>query len=214
MSRLCRLLHVRGLWGWLVCRGEAEWQLTRWYKGVQGFGVCCLFFTSSCGSTINQNITYLQNPGYPSGYSTAASTQCEYRITKVGFILDWFYQSRSRYRQAPWIWLYGLGETIGYQLDHWHASRVSRLTGARLVNFWQRWVRASPPPFFRLTPTWQEFPLIWFDIEHWARSREFKTSQSILIVSDGLMKENWEESLKERTARLHRDCLEELWKLS
>ena len=49
----------------------------------KGFGVCCLFFTSSCGDTVTQNISYLQNPGYPSGYSTAASTQCDYNVRKV-----------------------------------------------------------------------------------------------------------------------------------
>ena len=45
--------------------------------------MCCLFFTSSCGDTVTQNISYLQNPGYPSGYSTAASTQCDYNVRKV-----------------------------------------------------------------------------------------------------------------------------------
>ena len=68
----------------------------------QGFGVCCLFFTSSCGSTINQNITYLQNPGYPSGYSTAASTQCEYIIQKVS---------------PGWVWCYHLLNVSVCQTD-------------------------------------------------------------------------------------------------
>ena len=59
---------------------------------AEGFGVCCLFFTTSCGSTITQNITYLQNPGYPSGYSTSASTDCFYYVNKVhplGIYLQW-----------------------------------------------------------------------------------------------------------------------------
>ena len=50
---------------------------------ADGFGVCCLFFTTSCGSTVAENMTYLQNPGYPTGYSTSAATTCTYEIRKV-----------------------------------------------------------------------------------------------------------------------------------
>ncbi len=34
------------------------------------FGVCCLFMVSETGSTINQNCTYVRNPGYPSLYTS------------------------------------------------------------------------------------------------------------------------------------------------
>merc|ERR1719410_327922 len=41
-----------------------------------GFGVCCTFLVSTCGTTITNNCTYIQNPSYPSSYTTAGS--CEY----------------------------------------------------------------------------------------------------------------------------------------
>jgi len=45
-----------------------------------GFGTCCVVSTSSCGGTVTRNITYVRNPGYPSGYSTAGT--CEWTIDK------------------------------------------------------------------------------------------------------------------------------------
>jgi len=44
------------------------------------FGVCCIFLVSSSGSTINQNCTYLRNPGFPAAYSTTGSLT--YTVTK------------------------------------------------------------------------------------------------------------------------------------
>ena len=44
------------------------------------FGVCCLFTVSSTGSTINQNCTYLQNPGFPSTYTS--TTSLTYTVAK------------------------------------------------------------------------------------------------------------------------------------
>ena len=35
---------------------------------------------STCGGTISQNSTHIQNPGYPSGYTT--STTCSYTLSK------------------------------------------------------------------------------------------------------------------------------------
>ena len=49
---------------------------------ADGYGVCCLFFTTTCATSVNHNISYIQNPGYPSGYSTTASTTCNYYIQK------------------------------------------------------------------------------------------------------------------------------------
>ena len=46
-----------------------------------GFGVCCTFTVSDCGSSIDQNCTYIQNPSYPSSYSTSGS--CEYSVNPV-----------------------------------------------------------------------------------------------------------------------------------
>ena len=46
---------------------------------ASGFGVCCTFSVSSCGSTVSENCTYIKNPGYPSTYSTTGS--CSYSVT-------------------------------------------------------------------------------------------------------------------------------------
>ena len=44
-----------------------------------GFGVCCLFTTSTCGGSTSNNITYITNPGFPATYNTAGN-----RKTKKG----------------------------------------------------------------------------------------------------------------------------------
>ena len=88
VSGVRQLLHGGRLRG-RILRGGAQVDTLIFLFGLlnifppKGFGVCCLFFTSSCGDTVTQNISYLQNPGYPSGYSTAASTQCDYNVRKV-----------------------------------------------------------------------------------------------------------------------------------
>jgi len=46
---------------------------------ASGFGVCCTFTVTTCGSTVTNNCTYVQNPGYPSSYTTAGT--CEYSVT-------------------------------------------------------------------------------------------------------------------------------------
>ena len=46
-----------------------------------GFGVCCTFLVSTCGSSVSQNCTYIQNPSYPSSYTTAGS--CEYSVNPL-----------------------------------------------------------------------------------------------------------------------------------
>ena len=44
------------------------------------FGVCCVFLVSDSGSNINQNCTYIRNPGFPQAYS--ATTGVQYTINK------------------------------------------------------------------------------------------------------------------------------------
>jgi len=48
-----------------------------------GFGVCCYMAVSTCGSTVNYNNTYIQNPGYPSTYTPTATGTCLYTINKA-----------------------------------------------------------------------------------------------------------------------------------
>jgi len=45
-----------------------------------GFGVCCVFLASTCGSTVKENCTYVRNPGFPA--STSGLATCTYNILK------------------------------------------------------------------------------------------------------------------------------------
>merc|ERR1739848_862846 len=45
-----------------------------------GFGVCCLFISSTSGATLSQNCSYIQNPGFPTAY--AATTAQSFTIAK------------------------------------------------------------------------------------------------------------------------------------
>lgn len=47
---------------------------------ASGFGVCCLFLVSTAGSTINQNCTYLRNPGFPT--TLTGTTSLTYTVNK------------------------------------------------------------------------------------------------------------------------------------
>ena len=44
------------------------------------FGVCCLFIVTDTSTTIDQNCTYIQNPSFPSVYSS--ETALTYTINK------------------------------------------------------------------------------------------------------------------------------------
>ena len=48
-----------------------------------GFGVCCTPITSTCGSTISANSSYIRNPGYPSTYTPPNAGTCTYTINKA-----------------------------------------------------------------------------------------------------------------------------------
>jgi len=48
-----------------------------------GFGVCCVVQTSTCGSTVSANSTYIRNPGYPSTYTPSNAGTCTYTINKA-----------------------------------------------------------------------------------------------------------------------------------
>lgn len=45
-----------------------------------GFGVCCVFMTSTCGATVSQNCSYIKNPNFPSAYTS--TTSCTFTINK------------------------------------------------------------------------------------------------------------------------------------
>merc|ERR1719369_2069203 len=48
-----------------------------------GFGVCCLVTTSTCGSTVSTNTSYIRNPNYPSSYTPTSAGTCTFKISKV-----------------------------------------------------------------------------------------------------------------------------------
>ena len=46
-----------------------------------GFGVCCMFTLSTCGGTVNQNCTYVQNEGFPTASMTEQT--CTYMFNRI-----------------------------------------------------------------------------------------------------------------------------------
>merc|ERR1711976_286938 len=48
---------------------------------ASGFGVCCTFLVSDCGSTVSNNCTYIQNPSYPASYTTAGACVDSFGVT-------------------------------------------------------------------------------------------------------------------------------------
>merc|ERR1740129_2044844 len=46
-----------------------------------GFGACCTFTLSTCGTVVSQNIAYIQNPSYPTAYSTTGT--CAFSVTPL-----------------------------------------------------------------------------------------------------------------------------------
>ena len=47
---------------------------------ASGFGVCCMVKTSTCGSTVQQNSSFIQNPSHPSKWAPAQATNCVYNV--------------------------------------------------------------------------------------------------------------------------------------
>lgn len=48
---------------------------------ASGFGVCCTYLVSTCSSSISNNCTYIQNPSYPSSYTTTGD--CAYNVKPI-----------------------------------------------------------------------------------------------------------------------------------
>merc|ERR550532_2745795 len=47
---------------------------------ASGFGVCCVFTITTCGATVSNNCSYIQNPNYPSSES---SGDCSFNISPL-----------------------------------------------------------------------------------------------------------------------------------
>jgi len=53
---------------------------------AMGFGTCCLFTQTTCGGTVENNCTHVQNDGFPTaltGTAQAALPNCNYQINKA-----------------------------------------------------------------------------------------------------------------------------------
>ena len=48
-----------------------------------GFGVCCVISTSTCGSSVSTNITYIRNPSYPSSLTLTSTGTCSFTVKKA-----------------------------------------------------------------------------------------------------------------------------------
>merc|ERR1712183_827860 len=48
-----------------------------------GFGVCCVIYTTTCGTSISTNTTCIRNPGHPSSYTASSASTCTYTFNKV-----------------------------------------------------------------------------------------------------------------------------------
>merc|ERR1711997_1273692 len=48
-----------------------------------GFGVCCVVATSTCGTLISTNITYIRNSGYPSSITPTSTGTCSFTVKKA-----------------------------------------------------------------------------------------------------------------------------------
>ena len=62
---------------------------------ASGFGTCCFVSQKTCGGTISENITYIQNPGYGGSYD--GSSSCGYIIKQVRCHLILENQSSATY---------------------------------------------------------------------------------------------------------------------
>merc|ERR1712141_244060 len=47
---------------------------------ASGFGVCCVFTVNTCGATVANNCSYIQNPNYPSSESSGG---CSFNISPL-----------------------------------------------------------------------------------------------------------------------------------
>jgi len=52
---------------------------------ASGFGVCCQFTASTCGSDVKENCTFVQNDGFPASFMQAAA--CQYNVQNQNSII-------------------------------------------------------------------------------------------------------------------------------
>jgi len=76
----CSAVSTSGLKG--VCMTATECSSTGTADGncASAFGVCCVIKVSTCGSSVSKNCSYIDNPSYPSAYTTTGD--CSYTVTR------------------------------------------------------------------------------------------------------------------------------------
>jgi len=76
----CSSASTSGLKG--VCMTSSECNDKGYSDGncAASFGVCCIQRVSSCGGTVENNCTYIDNPSYPSTYTSTSS--CSYTVKR------------------------------------------------------------------------------------------------------------------------------------
>ena len=65
------------------------------------FGICCLFLFSTSGSTINQNCSYIRNPGFPSAFTATSSVTYTIQKCSTGTTLNALEKFKLSY---IWVW--------------------------------------------------------------------------------------------------------------
>lgn len=76
----CSAVSTSGLKGTCMTATECNNLGTADGNCAASFGVCCVVSVSSCGGTVSQNCTYIDNPSYPSSYTTTGD--CSYTVTR------------------------------------------------------------------------------------------------------------------------------------
>lgn len=78
----CQAKSTAGLKGVCMSTSDCSGVGTSDGNCAASFGVCCIVRFNTCGSTVNRNCSYIDNPGYPSTFTTV-STGCVYTISQV-----------------------------------------------------------------------------------------------------------------------------------
>jgi len=76
----CDATSTTNLKGVCMTSSECSGKGTADGNCAASFGVCCVIRVSTCGGSVTANCSYIENPGYPSAYTTTGS--CSYTVTR------------------------------------------------------------------------------------------------------------------------------------
>lgn len=76
----CSAVSTTNLKGICMTTSECAEKGTADGNCAASFGVCCVISVSACGGAVTQNCSYIENPGYPSTYTTTGD--CTYTVTR------------------------------------------------------------------------------------------------------------------------------------